>query len=158
MKMKRKIFKRQVIQPFTDERRNEILTLMSKHAASMAALSKKKKDMIKSMNKLISRDRRAMDVIEDSLCDNGDHVQTDCYFRMDFPNKKKHVIRMDTGEQIGEEPLQPEDFQQDIEDAVEPEGPVDAWIEGNSPQDGEDSPWPEVQTEGSSGDGDPGAG
>ena len=157
---KRKIFKRQVIQPFTDERRNEILTLMSRHAASMAALSKKKKDMIKSMNKLISKDRRAMDVIEESLIDNGDRVQTDCYFRMDFPNKKKYVIRMDTGEQIGEEPMVDSDYQQDIEDAMAPEGPVDAELSGRFGQEDEDEAFEGGAEEGSgsSGSGDPGAG
>lgn len=160
MMSKRRIFKRSVIQPFNMERRDEILSTMSRHAASMVALSKKKKGMIKAMNTLISKDRRAMDVIEASLIEDGDKVLVDCYFRMDFPNKKKYVIRMDTGEQIGEEPMVDSDYQQDIEDAMAPEGSVDAELPGRFGQEDEDEALEggAQETSGSAGSGDPGAG
>ena len=156
---RRRIFKRSIRVKMTEEETAAINLAIIGKSKSLAQVEDKLAAIKKSLAKII-KDHKAD--INKMLKQNGDGFKTvsvDCIFRPDFVRKIKEVIRLDTGTVIDVGPLEMEDLQQELEDAIPQEVPVDGEVPGDFAQEDEDPPWPEEgEGEGPAGVGDPGAG
>lgn len=156
---RRRIFKRSVRVKMTDEEIASINLAIIGKSKSLAQVEGKLAAIKKSLAKII-KDHKSD--INKMLKRNGDgfkNISVDCIFRPDFVRKIKEVIRLDTGTVIDVVPLENEDLQQELEDAIPQEVPVDGEVPGDFAQEDEDQPWPEEgEGEGPAGSGDPGAG